>query len=95
MVTYLKMICIAGQVTGIYVKLSLIPVMGGLALCSANELSFNLPGFSASLATNIRYLTNRVFLSQTLADILVMKQDMNSLTCGSCTAGTLSTCAHY
>jgi solute carrier family 35 protein E2 len=36
------------------VKLSLIPVMGGLALCSANELSFNLAGFSASLATNIR-----------------------------------------
>ena len=44
-----------GQLTGIYVKLSLIPVMGGLALCSANELSFNLAGFSASLATNIRH----------------------------------------
>ncbi len=46
--------CTLGEITGIYVKLSLIPVMGGLALCSANELSFNLAGFSASLATNIR-----------------------------------------
>jgi len=44
-----------GEITGMYVKLSLIPVMGGLALCSANELSFNLPGFTASLATNIRH----------------------------------------
>merc|ERR1711936_403863 len=32
---------ILGQITGFYVKLSLIPVMGGLAICSANELSFN------------------------------------------------------
>jgi solute carrier family 35 protein E2 len=42
-----------GEVTGPLVKLSLIPVMGGLALCSANELSFNLFGFVASLSTNI------------------------------------------
>jgi solute carrier family 35 protein E2 len=27
--------------------------MGGLALCSANELSFNFLGFVASLSTNI------------------------------------------
>jgi solute carrier family 35 protein E2 len=42
-----------GEVTGPLVKLSLIPVMGGLALCSANELSFNTFGFIASLSTNI------------------------------------------
>lgn len=34
-------------------NLSLIPVMGGLALCSANELSFDLRGFIAALATNL------------------------------------------
>jgi hypothetical protein len=50
----IRCVCTLGEITGIYVKLSLIPVMGGLALCSANELSFNLAGFSASLATNIR-----------------------------------------
>merc|ERR1712241_1632597 len=42
-----------GQVTGLYVKLSLVPVMGGLALCSANELSFNMLGFVFALTTNI------------------------------------------
>ena len=44
---------VIGQSTGLYVKLSLMPVMGGLALCSANELSYNLPGFTAALLTNI------------------------------------------
>ena len=44
---------ILGEITGYYVKLSLIPVMGGLALCSANELSFHLIGFFAALGTNI------------------------------------------
>ena len=42
-----------GDVTGPYVKMSLIPVMGGLALCSANELSFHVIGFFAALGTNI------------------------------------------
>lgn len=41
-----------GEETGFYVNLSLIPVMGGLALCSATELSFNVIGFIAALATN-------------------------------------------
>ena len=39
--------------TGVYVNLSLIPVMGGLALCSCNELSFNFIGFLAALGTNV------------------------------------------
>ena len=39
--------------SGLYVNLSLLPVMGGLALCSANELSFNLPGFLAAVGANI------------------------------------------
>lgn len=43
----------SGEHTGLYVNLSLIPVMGGLALCSANELSFDLRGFVAALATNL------------------------------------------
>lgn len=43
---------VVGEKTGFYVNLSLLPVMGGLALCSANELSFNMIGFIAALATN-------------------------------------------
>lgn len=42
-----------GERTGCYVNISLLPVMSGLALCSANELSFNIKGFFAALATNI------------------------------------------
>merc|ERR1719369_542151 len=50
-----------GQITGFYVKLSLIPVMGGLAVCSANELSFNLAGFTAALLTNISECAQNVY----------------------------------
>lgn len=38
---------------GIYVQLSLIPIMTGLVLCSAYELSFTLIGFLAALGTNL------------------------------------------
>lgn len=41
-----------GEQTGIYVNLSLVPIMGGLALCSMNELSFNFWGFLAANLTN-------------------------------------------
>nr|CAD7256039.1 unnamed protein product [Timema shepardi] len=47
-----------GEATGLYVNLSLIPVMGGLALCSANELSFDARGFVAAMATNLTDLQN-------------------------------------
>lgn len=47
--------------TGLAVNLSLIPVMGGLALCSANELSFNLVGFIAALFTNVCDCLQNVF----------------------------------
>lgn len=50
-----------GQVTGFYVNLSLLPVMTGLAVCSANELSFNMLGFLAALATNISECAQNVY----------------------------------
>ena len=42
-----------GEYTGMYTFMSLIPIMSGLALCSAYELSFNIKGFIAALATNL------------------------------------------
>ena len=42
-------------------NLSLLPVMGGLAICSANELSFNMMGFIAALATNISECGQNVY----------------------------------
>lgn len=50
-----------GEKTGFYVNLSLLPVMGGLALCSANELSFNMIGFIAALATNCTECLQNVY----------------------------------
>ena len=47
--------------TGFYVNLSLLPVMTGLAVCSANELSFNMLGFLAALATNISECAQNVY----------------------------------
>ncbi|NWU34404.1 S35E2 protein, partial [Hylia prasina] len=54
---------ILGEYTGLLVNLSLIPVMGGLALCTATEISFNILGFSAALSTNImdcNFLTQKL-----------------------------------
>ncbi|XP_014209480.1 solute carrier family 35 member E2-like [Copidosoma floridanum] len=50
-----------GEYTGLYVNLSLIPVMGGLALCSANEISFDLRGFVAAMATNLTECLQNVY----------------------------------
>lgn len=50
-----------GEYTGLYVNLSLIPVMGGLALCSINEISFDLRGFIAAMATNVTECLQNVY----------------------------------
>ncbi|CAB3373600.1 Hypothetical predicted protein [Cloeon dipterum] len=50
-----------GERTGLYVNLSLIPVMTGLALCSATELSFNMRGFLAAMATNLTECLQNVY----------------------------------
>ncbi|XP_067006640.1 solute carrier family 35 member E2A isoform X2 [Anabrus simplex] len=52
---------ILGESTGLYVNLSLIPVMSGLALCSANELSFDARGFIAAMATNLTECLQNVY----------------------------------
>ncbi|KAK7872657.1 hypothetical protein R5R35_002652 [Gryllus longicercus] len=52
---------ILGESTGLYVNLSLIPVMSGLALCSANELSFDARGFVAAMATNLTECLQNVY----------------------------------
>ncbi|GLH00807.1 Solute carrier family 35 member E2B [Gryllus bimaculatus] len=52
---------VLGESTGLYVNLSLIPVMSGLALCSANELSFDARGFVAAMATNLTECLQNVY----------------------------------
>ncbi|KAL7978638.1 hypothetical protein Chor_010681 [Crotalus horridus] len=58
---------ILGEYTGLVVNLSLVPVMGGLALCTATELSFNILGFSAALSTNIMDCLQNVFSKKLLS----------------------------
>ncbi|XP_064459477.1 solute carrier family 35 member E2A-like isoform X2 [Ornithodoros turicata] len=59
---------VLGEMTTWLVNLSLFPVMGGLALCSANEISFNVPGFVASLCTNLSECFQNVFSKRLLSD---------------------------
>ncbi|XP_012512971.1 PREDICTED: solute carrier family 35 member E2 [Propithecus coquereli] len=58
---------ILGEHTGLLVNLSLVPVMAGLALCTATEMSFNVLGFSAALSTNIMDCLQNVFSKKLLS----------------------------
>lgn len=42
-----------GEYSGLYVNLSLMPIMFGLAISTYTELSFNLTGFVAACSNNI------------------------------------------
>ncbi|CAL1532899.1 unnamed protein product [Lymnaea stagnalis] len=50
-----------GEFTGVYTFLSLIPIMLGLGLCSAYELSFNVQGFIAAIAANLTECLQNVY----------------------------------
>jgi len=56
-----------GETSTCMVVLSLVPVAGGLTLASCNELSFNIVGFSAAVATNIIECIQNVFSKRLLA----------------------------
>ncbi|XP_028849580.1 solute carrier family 35 member E2A [Denticeps clupeoides] len=58
---------ILGEYTGLWVNLSLFPVMAGLALCTVTEISFNMLGFSAALSTNIMDCLQNVFSKKLLS----------------------------
>lgn len=60
------------------VILSLIPIMLGLALCSANELSFTLVGFIAALLNNITECAQFVY-SKTILSSSSSQVRMNAL----------------
>ncbi|XP_034446142.1 solute carrier family 35 member E2A-like isoform X1 [Hippoglossus hippoglossus] len=58
---------ILGEYTGLWVNLSLFPVMAGLALCTATEINFNMLGFSAALSTNVMDCLQNVFSKKLLS----------------------------
>lgn len=53
--------------TSLMVNLSLVPVVGGLALCSANELSFTSIGFFAAVFNNCIDCVQNVFSKKLLS----------------------------
>jgi solute carrier family 35 protein E2 len=42
-----------GELTGFWTKMSLIPIMVGLGLCSSFEINFSAIGFTATILTNL------------------------------------------
>eukprot|EP00238_Polyblepharides_amylifera_P011356 CAMPEP_0196598744 /NCGR_PEP_ID=MMETSP1081-20130531/94483_1 /TAXON_ID=36882 /ORGANISM="Pyramimonas amylifera, Strain CCMP720" /LENGTH=402 /DNA_ID=CAMNT_0041924463 /DNA_START=97 /DNA_END=1305 /DNA_ORIENTATION=+ len=52
---------ISGTVYSLPVYLSLIPIMAGVAICSATELSFTWLGFSTAMTSNILFAARAVF----------------------------------
>ena len=52
---------LTGEHTGLYTQLSLIPIMSGLALCSAYEISFNIIGFMGALGANVSECLQNVY----------------------------------
>ena len=57
--------------TSFMVKLSIVPVMGGLALCSANEAKFNFEGFIFAIATNLSECIQNVLSKKMLSLSLI------------------------
>jgi len=57
---------ILGEYSGLYVNLSLIPIMFGLAICTSNELSFVLTGFFSALLNNILDCIQNVYSKKLL-----------------------------
>jgi len=57
----------AGEKTTLLMKLSTLPVMAGLAICSANEASFNFDGFIFALATNLSECLQNVLSKKMLS----------------------------
>ena len=43
------------------VLLSLLPIVGGVALASASEVTFNWPGFLAAMGSNLTFQSRNVF----------------------------------
>jgi len=56
-----------GEVTSVKVNLSLVPVVAGLALCSASEASFNTVGFLAAVFNNGIDCVQNVFSKKLLS----------------------------
>lgn len=60
---------VSGTVYPIPVYLSLVPVMAGVALASATELSFTWLGFSTAMASNVAFAGRAIFSKKLMSDM--------------------------
>jgi len=79
---------VIGETTSLIVNLSLIPIMGGLALASMTELSFHILGFAAALGTNLSECLQNV-ISKLLISHSTYKYSPAELQCFTALASML------
>ena len=56
-----------GESPSLAVVASLLPVVGGVALASTSEVTFNWPGFLAAMGSNITFQSRNVFSKKFMA----------------------------
>lgn len=56
-----------GDKSSLFVNLSLLPIMAGLSLCTAAELSFNMVGFASAMLNNVMDCLQNVFSKKLLS----------------------------
>lgn len=58
-----------GQVYSLPVYASLLPIMAGVAICSATELSFTWIGFSCAMASNVLFAARAIFSKKLMSNM--------------------------
>ena len=71
---------VLGEACSLLINLSLVPVVVGLVLCSAFELSFNIQALAASLAANLSECLQNVFSKKLLMSDRMEPQHLQLLT---------------
>ena len=56
-----------GESPSLAVIASLLPVVGGVALASTSEVTFNWPGFLAAMGSNVTFQSRNVFSKKFMA----------------------------
>ena len=69
-----------GESPSLAVVASLLPVVGGVALASTSEVTFNWPGFLAAMGSNLTFQSRNVFSKKFMAKAKVIASVSASMT---------------
>ncbi len=70
-----------GESPSLAVIASLLPVVGGVALASTSEVTFNWPGFLAAMGSNVTFQSRNVFSKKFMAKAKVRSSSYKRQTC--------------